>query len=422
MTSTASCLGRRSGTTGGGADSLVVTEIAYPFTIDVSKDYPMEPVSLQEVFGETEYVALETTPECLIADLPGLQSPVVTDNDIFICSGKDIFRFARDGKFLNRIGHEGRGPGEFLSATEMCVNDPTEEVFIYDVLSKGILVYGYDGRHKRTLRTDRQAQMEDMIAITDSTLLIANGHDNERKPVDAFQLISSKTGSLVKSLISAPKNPEALVPTDLPLPKSGAVSYWYVPNEGNDPSNRYKTVAGGVGLTLSYHQPYGILREAHNIYVTAAGVELTSLVADTVYVVSDAGELTPRWIKVPSPMESDVPKRRYSRLGMETERYAFFWAIGNGDQSAYKMNKSTGAITRTYLYDANVEHELSPLNKIIIPTGINTGRFAMPYQPVHLIDGLEMGALSGEIATLAATLNEDDNPVLMIAKKPLTTE
>ncbi len=53
------------------------------------------------------------------ADLPGLQSPVVTDNDIFIVSGLNIFRFGRDGKFRNRIGHNGRGPGEFLSATAM---------------------------------------------------------------------------------------------------------------------------------------------------------------------------------------------------------------------------------------------------------------------------------------------------------------
>jgi hypothetical protein len=112
LMSATSCLGRRSGSAGGGTDSPAATEIAYPFTVDVSKEYPMEPISLQEVFGEMVYVALETKPECLIDERPGLQRPVVTDNDIFILSGNNpIFHFARDGKFLNRIGNPGRGPG-----------------------------------------------------------------------------------------------------------------------------------------------------------------------------------------------------------------------------------------------------------------------------------------------------------------------
>jgi hypothetical protein len=43
----------------------------------------------------------------------------------------------------------------------------------------------------------------------------------------------------------------------------------------------------------------------------------------------------------------------------------------------------------------------------------------MPYQPFRLLGWLEEGKLSGELATLAATLKEDDNPVLLISKKKL---
>ena len=412
-----SCGGRRGVKgAGDGADSLAATGITYPFTIDVSKEYPMEPVSFQEVFGELEYVALETTPECLIPDLPGLQSPVVTENDIFIRSGADIFRFGRDGKFLNRIGHWGRGPGEYLSATQMCVGEATGEVFVHDVLNKGILVYDYDGRHKRTLPTEYNAIMVDMAPLNDSTLLIANGQDSERQPVDAFQLISSHDGSLMKSLIPAHKEPNAYIAqTDIaiPPPASGIITYHTLPAE-RSPAQRYKGT--GVGIKLWAKEPFAMLTEDHNIYSTDKGMMLTAFVMDTVYVASEAGELTPRWVKTPSPMSENVPKRRYSRFGFETDRYAFFYALGAGDKSGYKVDKSTGVITRTYLYDANIEHVNSPLNKIIFPTAINYGRLAMPYQPMDLIQGLEYNALSGELATLAATLKETDNPVLLIQK------
>ncbi len=138
--------------------------------------------------------------------------------------------------------------------------------------------------------------------------------------------------------------------------------------------------------------------------------------ADTVYVVSAAGELASRWVKTPSAVEMSIDARRYSGLRLETDHYAFFAATtGITDNMGYKIDKTTGAVTRTYLYDANLDHVSTRNNRIITPP-VNTGRLAMPYQPLHLIKWLEEGKLSGELATLAATLKEDDNPVLLISK------
>lgn len=413
-----SCVGRRGGAASGdGADSLAATGITYPFSVDVSEDYPMEPVSFQEVFGEMEYVALETTPDCLIPDLPGLQSPVVTDNDIFIlCGGQPILHFDRDGKFLGRIGNPGRGPGEWLAATGMWADDLAKELFVYDVYGKGLLVYGYDGRHRRTLRTNANSQVNDVVAMSDSTLLVAYDHDPERKPVDAFQMISSRNGKVIRSVMPPHPEPQALVQTDMKPPQRGMYSYWSIPEMSSDPAKGYKGGAGGVGLSLRYDQSYGILSESHTIYVTDAGVELTTFVADTVWVVSGDGGLSARWIKSPSPLGKDVSHRRYSRLGLESERYAFFSAVGAGEQSGYKVDKATGEITRAYLYDANIDHLKTRENRIIYPTGVSFGRLAMPYQPLHILQWLEEGKLSGPLADLATTLKETDNPVLLISK------
>ena len=408
------CGGRRSrggdNATSGAEDSP--TGIEYPFTVDVSEDYPMEPVSLQEIFGEMEYVALETTPDCMIA---GIENPTVTDDDIFVLTQrKSLFRFGRDGKFRNQIGREGRGPGEFLSATCICVNDRTKEVFIYDVLGKNMFVYDFDGRHKRTLPMPRSTIIEDMVAITDSTLLVDNSTSDHTKPfvIHPFQLISSIDGSVVKTIIPPHKEPDPHIPTDIPQPASGMSTRTGFPER--DPARAYR--AGGVMVSLTKGDQYGVLREGNSMYVTNDGVVITEFVSDTVYVVSGAGELSPRWIKTPSPMKMDVPRRRYSKFDFETGPYAFFAAAGRGDPAEYKVDKSNGKITQTYFYDANMEHVDFPFNKLIFLRGINTGHFAQAHQALSLKNLLDAGKLSGELAEIAAGVKEDDNPVLMLVK------
>jgi hypothetical protein len=371
----------------------------------------MEPISLQEALGEMEYVALETLPECLIDDLPGLQRPVATENDIFIASGFNIFRFGRDGKFLNRIGSEGRGPGEFLSVTGMCVNERTEEVFLYDVLSKTILVYGYDGKHKRSIGTDRSTSIMDMIALSDSTLLVANRSSSSDVPTpafDPFMLISSLDGRLLKSPVPPHKDPNAY--SDMSMEQFRAEF-----SDKPDSSDGFKGLGSGAMVLMDNSQP-AILWQSNSIYLTEAGVELSEYVADTVWVVSGTGALTPRWIKSPPAMASDIPQRRYGGLRLETDRYALFSTMGFGGAMGYRVDKTDGTVTQTYLYDANLDHEQTRRNRIIAPQ-VNTGRFAMPYQPLHLLEWLEQGKLSGPLGTLAATLEEADNPVIMIQKQ-----
>lgn len=394
----------------GGGLGKNLGEVTYPFTIDVSKNYPMEPASLQDILGKMEYVRLETRPECLVGRL---ENPTVTDNDIFVLSNrKAVFRFDRSGKFRNRIGNEGRGPDEYVSATRLCVNDREEEVFIYDVLSDVIQVYDYEGSHKRTLRMDARTRVKDMIVISKSTLLISNlTSDATRGYVTyPYQLISSHDGSVIKSLLLPDTGRKAHIPVpeNLPKPERGSTFRPYL-------DESYKPF--GIRVSRMFNEDIGWIEEDYNIYVTEDGVMLTSFVADSVYVVSESGELTPRWIKTPSPMKIDnVSKRRYSKFEFETDRHAFFSAAGNGDSAGYMVDKSTGVISRTYLYDINMEHRDFPYNKIVFHTGVNTGHFAISHEAFMLLEFLEMGKLSGPLADIASTIKEDDNPVLMLVK------
>ncbi|WP_167619155.1 6-bladed beta-propeller [Maribellus sediminis] len=94
-------------------------------------------------FKSIELIPLETLPDVLIGDF--LQLKIDFEGDDFYISSntnqKEIFRFNKEGKFLNKIGKQGGGPKEFPSIADICVHGD-----IVDVLSRsgnGVKIVGY---------------------------------------------------------------------------------------------------------------------------------------------------------------------------------------------------------------------------------------------------------------------------------------
>ena len=74
----------------------------YDIDVDTSLD-------TEDIFSSVSFVPLETTEDCL------LRTPNVfaaDDENVFIWDRNNIYRFALDGKFRNRIGTFGKGHGE----------------------------------------------------------------------------------------------------------------------------------------------------------------------------------------------------------------------------------------------------------------------------------------------------------------------
>ncbi len=79
-----------------------------------------------------EYVALETDSINVVGYNPLLY---VGDDSYYIVDNvmaRNIFRYDLDGKFLNRIGNRGRGPGEYLGITGFQLLKDTVIVFSWD--------------------------------------------------------------------------------------------------------------------------------------------------------------------------------------------------------------------------------------------------------------------------------------------------
>ena len=90
--------------------------------INLSEDVSTVPsLLLSESAEKLEIVSLEMTDQSMLGEIRRIQ---VTDHNIWIDHGREfyIYRFSRSGKFLNKIGSIGKGPGEYTTYSTFLVD------------------------------------------------------------------------------------------------------------------------------------------------------------------------------------------------------------------------------------------------------------------------------------------------------------
>jgi hypothetical protein len=101
-------------------------------TINIESKNIVKNVKFSELIADFQYIQLETTDECLIGQLDKVE---VSGNEIFALdsrSARAIFRFTKEGKFLNQIAQQGHGPGEYVQANDISIDANTGEIAILD--------------------------------------------------------------------------------------------------------------------------------------------------------------------------------------------------------------------------------------------------------------------------------------------------
>lgn len=82
-------------------------------TIDLAKSIKYEPkiILLSEIASDVQYIPLETNDNCLIG---GELNISISGNDIIAADHqtRSFYRFNNSGKYINKIGNQGQGPGE----------------------------------------------------------------------------------------------------------------------------------------------------------------------------------------------------------------------------------------------------------------------------------------------------------------------
>lgn len=107
-----------------------------------------------DLYDTMSYVKLETRPDCMIGTISQL---LFIDNKFVISdynTAKSIFVFDSKGKFLNKIGRQGRGPQEFDSPDDIVFNKYRNELIIWSNNDKKLLTYKPDGSFVSEVKLD----------------------------------------------------------------------------------------------------------------------------------------------------------------------------------------------------------------------------------------------------------------------------
>ena len=352
--------------------------------IDMGVDYPEKTLVVQD-FLDVEYVPLETNDE------------FVTQGDVLAAGNKyivvrnftndgNIYLFdSQTGKALRRINRKGQSGEEYLYINNVVLDENTDELYVNDSGSRHIQVYDINGQYKRSLPyAEGCAYM--FMHDYDKNYLIAydytlyNRFGEVRDKPYYHVLISKQNGSVTGIPIPFDK-------IKAPIVKEGGY------------------VVMGSAKTITPNRGRWLLAETST---------------DTVYNYTMGKGLKPFLVKIPTSR----PERLLS-IGTMTNRYYFLrslkleydfsiwrgfpitdWVYDVQDMKVYEANVLNGDFTD----EANVDMMQYPVN------GEKVAACAV-LSADGLVDAYGKGNLKeGPLKELAAKLDEEDNPVLMVMK------
>jgi len=115
-------------------------------------------VCLTDFLKDVKIVPLEFTKECMLGDI---QKVVMYDSCFYIQDEQNtagIFKFDRSGKFIRRIGIQGKGPREHSDLTDFSVNKQAKRLYIYDNARQRINEFDLDGQYLKEISVGHSAE------------------------------------------------------------------------------------------------------------------------------------------------------------------------------------------------------------------------------------------------------------------------
>lgn len=362
-------------------------------TVDVTANYPKKELILQD-FMDVEYIPLETNDEFLTsANIQAIGKDIIIFRNLK--RDGDIFIFDRKGKGLRKINRYGQGGEEYTNIGGIALDEENAEMFVNNFFSKKILVYDLFGNFKRSFK-QRDDFFYDQIDNFDRDHLIC--HDGylefytEDLKRNFFLIVSKQDGSIKE--ISTPykqKKSTLIIAKDangVPINDRAIYNRQLIPN-----------------------------RERWIL------IEPSS---DTIYSYSKDHLMTPFIVRTPS-VQSMNPEV-FLFLGVLTDRYCFMQTV----KKTYDFGADSGFPRTDLMYDRQEnaifecivfnddfkdKRSLSLVYEMPMFTFANKEiAFMKRLEANELVEAYEKGLLKGKLKEIAATLDEESNPVIMLVK------
>ncbi len=375
-------------------------------TIDIAANYPTEQITLQDI-AEVEYIPLALSPEVLLT--PTDRVFHLSESHIMVANrGRgDINIFNRDGTIATHFNRSGRGPGEYMTISDIAFDATTGEIFVMDMVPpQRIHVYSPIGIHRRTLTlpegwriTAWNFDPETLLVYDDggtgSTMGSAQGFGYSQRP---YYLVSKADASITDTLAIR------------------------LPTRYSTQTVLSRENAGPDGQTL--YQAMMISTTNHRLGAPEGAFTLADISSDTIYTYTRERVLTPVFVRTPSVHASEprtvwtTPLNTTKFTLLEVTTLDFKSAQeGNGfDQRTLMYDHSTGRVTQPTFRDANNPGAQWSPSYFDVETPGEANTAATLLDPLRLTEARDKGELHGPLAQIAEKIKEDDNPVLMTVK------
>ena len=369
-------------------------------TVDVSKSYPKKELILQDLF-DIEYVPLETTDEFVTA------GDVVYFDENLMWIGNyrtdELQLLDRQGNFIRTINRKGQSGEEYISYNALSYDPLTKEVYISDSLGKKVIIYDTEGNFRRSFKVPERLYFEWIGDLNSEYVLCwAAVRDLPNDPnAPECQEILSKAGFMLMS-----KKDGSIRKINIPIERYASPYLFFDTPRG-------KVYSGFMNKTLT---PY------HGDWL------LTEISTDTLFLFSPDYDLKPFIVRTPSATDMNPPV--YLFTGAMTDRYYFLQTVEN----AYDTETGVGFTTRDLFYD-KTEGEVyeyvayngdftdeRPLNLVckfrstMLAVNEDDVAFVSRIDAPDLVEAYNDGKLRGPLKEIASRLDEEDNPVILIAK------
>lgn len=353
-------------------------------SVDVNAKYPHRDLELQDIM-DVEYVPLESTDDFLcqgVVQAVGKEILIVRN----AVNDGNIYIFDRSGKGVRTFNRKGQGPGEYIMNLSACLDDTGAEIYIDNVL-QDVLVYDLEGNFKKQIKRNEPRWINSMNYDSDHIIARESPINQKEKQINnqRFMLISKQ---------------DSRVANEFRIYFSNRIE-WGVTSR-----------SGGSGKAP---RPFPIVPFRD-------GWLLVEHSSDTIFKLSPDQNLTPFIVRTPSIQETKPAK--FLLPAALSDRYYFMELLTmEGDPS-----QKEGFPKKSLAYDKKNDEwfEYSVYNKdftaktpicfTMQETSNQEVAFCQRLEADKLLEALAKGELTGRLKEIAATLDENSNPVIMLAK------
>ena len=358
-------------------------------TVNVTAGYPKKELILQD-FMEVEYIPLETTDDFItMAHIEAIGNDVIIFRNRNRATDGKIFIYDRNGKGLRIINRLGQGAEEYLFLLSITLDEDNNEIFINDHRSGKIFVYDLLGNFKRSF-SHKENTWYRQVDNFDRNNLICQVSGFEEEVRNSFLIVSKQDGSITKEI-------------EIPFNEKKSTIIQLI----DEAEQKFYSAGPGNQELIPLDNNWLLVEPS----------------SDTIYRLLPDYSIIPFIARTP-PIESMNPEV-FLFPGVITDRYYFmqtvkkeydFEADKGFPKTDLMYDKKENAICEYIVYNDDYSNKKTiNLGKDIFFVN-NEIAFLQRLEAFELVEAYEKGQLKGKLKEIAATLEEESNPVLMLVK------